>query len=434
MDAATFLYLSAAVFTLAAVFGYLNTRFLKLPMTIGLLIIAFAVSVSVMLIDQLTGTGAAQSARNWFSQINFHDSLMIGMLSFLLFAGAMHTNLETLLEKRWHVLLMATLGVIASTAVIGLLSYALLGALGFEIPLIWCFVFGSLISPTDPVAVLSILKTVNVPKSLQTKIAGESLFNDGVGVVVFLALLSIAAGGDGHGAGEGAEHGAQAVSAGSIAMLFIKEVLVGVVLGLAGGSIAFMAMRSIDEYVLEVIITLALVLSVYAIAVALHASGPLAVVIAGLMIGNTGTRYAMSQKTREHVVMFWELMDEILNAALFLLIGFEVLLIGFGADVILAAILAIPLALIGRVVAVVLPTTLIKLGGGQMTEGATPVLIWGGLRGGISVALALALPTGDERDLILAMTYAVVVFSIIVQGLTVQRVIKQFIRQDAPEA
>ncbi|MBX2855401.1 MAG: sodium:proton antiporter [Rhodobacteraceae bacterium] len=417
MTAATFLNLSAAVFGFAALFGYLNERYLRLPLTIGLMVIALATSVAILIAEALFNFGAAESARGWLRQIDFHASLMIGMLSFLLFAGALHTDLSALLRQRRAVLLMATMGVALSTVVVGLLTYGLSTALGLGISFEWCLVFGALISPTDPVAVLSILRRVAVPKPLQATIAGESLFNDGVGVVLFLALLEIAVGS--HGAGA---HGGEGATAASIGMLFVKEIGLGIALGLAGGGLAYTALRRLDQYVVEVIITLALVLGVYAIATTLHASGPLAVVIAGLIIGNQGAAHAMSEATRQHVTNFWELIDEILNAALFLLIGFEVLIIGFGLGTITAALAAIPIALIGRMVAVSGPATALRALGDRLQPGAAPILIWGGLRGGISVALALSLPEFEGRDTVLAMTYAVVVFSIVVQGLTMQRV------------
>ena len=421
MDAITLLNISAILLAFAALFGWLNTMYLKLPLTIGLMLIALLASLAVTGIDAAFDLGYAARARDALSRIDFHDSLMIGMLHLLLFAGALHTDLDSLLRYKWHILLMATVGVIVSTFFIGFVTYWLLGLLGFPVPLIWCLVFGSLISPTDPVAVLSIIRTLTVPKALQTKIAGESLFNDGIGVVVFLALLGIATSGTGH------------VEPAEIGKLLFEEVVIGVLIGLALGYVAFLAMRRIDDYVVEVIISLALVMGIYALCTWVHASGPLAVVIAGLFIGNHGSRLAMSQVTQEHLVKFWELIDEILNAVLFLLIGFELLVIPFSPDLVLLVLLIIPVVLLGRTLAVSLPTWLIRTRGGTVERGAIPVLIWGGLRGGISVALALSLPEFEGRQAVLAMTYGVVVFSILVQGLTVQSVIARSLAPD-PDA
>jgi len=420
MDATTLLNISAILLAFAAFFGWLNTMYLKLPMTIGLMLIALVASLCVAGIDAAFGLGYAEQASAALERIDFHDSLMIGMLHLLLFAGALHTDLESLLRHKWHILLMATLGVVLSTFFIGLAAWLLLGALGYAVPLIWCLVFGSLISPTDPVAVLSIIRTLTVPKTLQTKIAGESLFNDGIGVVVFLALLGIATSPTGH------------VSPSEIGVLLFEEVVIGVGIGLALGYVAFLAMRRIDDYVVEVIISLALVMGIYALCSWVHASGPLGVVIAGLLIGNQGSRLAMSDVTRKHLVMFWELIDEVLNAVLFLLIGFEILVISFTTNLFLLVLLVIPVVLLGRALAVTVPTRLIQAGGGTIEKGSIPVLIWGGLRGGISVALALSLPDFEGKEAVLAMTYGVVVFSIVVQGLTVQSVIARFVPADPP--
>ncbi len=415
MDATTLLNISAILLAFAALFGWLNTMYLRLPLTIGLMLIALMASMAVTGIDAAFDLGYGERARTALARIDFHDSLMIGMLHLLLFAGALHTDLDALLKHKWHILLMATLGVVISTFFIGFATYFLLAALGWPVSLIWCLVFGSLISPTDPVAVLSIIRTLTVPKTLQVKIAGESLFNDGIGVVVFLALLGIATSDTGH------------VDMQKIGVLLFEEVVIGVLIGLVLGYVAFVAMRRIDDYVVEVIISLALVMGIYALCSYVHASGPLGVVIAGLFIGNHGSRLAMSKVTQEHLVKFWELIDEVLNAVLFLLIGFEILVIPFSANLGMLIVLIIPVVLLGRTLAVSIPTWLIRRGGGVIEKGAIPVLIWGGLRGGISVALALSLPEFEGKPMVLAMTYGVVVFSIIVQGLTVQTVIARSI-------
>ncbi len=417
MDAATLLNISAILLGFAALFGWLNTMYLKLPLTIGLMMIALLASASVTGLDAAFDLGFGDRARTALERIDFHDSLMIGMLHLLLFAGALHTDLDALLRHKWHILLMATIGVVVSTFFIGFVTYYVVGLFGFSIPLIWCLVFGSLISPTDPVAVLSIIRTLTVPKALKTKIAGESLFNDGIGVVVFLALTGIATSEHGH------------VDPKEIGILLFEEVVIGVLIGLVLGYVAFLAMRKIDDYVVEVIISLALVMGIYALCAYLHASGPLGVVIAGLFIGNHGSRFAMSKVTQEHLEKFWELIDEVLNAVLFLLIGFELLVIPFSENLMMLVLLIIPIVLMGRTLAVVLPTMLLKSRGMIVEKGTIPVLIWGGLRGGISVALALSLPDFEGKGAILAMTYGVVVFSIIVQGLTVQRVIARSLAQ-----
>ena len=420
MEQLTGFNIVAIVFTLAAVFGYINHRWMRLPTTIGLVVIALVVSICVILLDILLNTlEYERSIRVVLERIDFDDTLMKGMLSFLLFAGALHVNLNDLLSRVWAITAMATVGVLISTFIVGYSTFLIAGALGIDIPLLWCLVFGALISPTDPVAVLGMLKTIHVPKALEAKIAGESLFNDGVGVVVFILMVAIASSAGG---------GGEPITALDVVKLFAMEALGGGVLGLVAGYIAYRAMKSIDEYNLEVIITLALVTLTYSICLAIHVSGPIAVVVAGLLIGNHGTRFAMSEKTREHIETFWSLTDEILNAALFLLIGFEVLVITLAVDLAWLTLAAIPIILFARFVAVATPLTLLGLRR-DFTKGAVPTLVWGGLRGGISVALALSLPNIPEKPTILAVTYGVVVFSIIVQGLTFKAVVQRFVRE-----
>ena len=411
--------IAAIVLTLAAVFGYINHRWLRLPLTIGLVVIALAASVSVILLDFFLDTlRFERPIQAVLQKIDFDDTLMKGMLSFLLFAGALHVDLDDLLSRKWAIGIMATVGVLLSTFIVGYAVFLMADQMGVAIPLTWCLVFGALISPTDPVAVMGILKTIEVPQSLKAKIAGESLFNDGVGVVVFTIMVAIATSGAG---------GAAPITALDVIELFLLEAVGGAVLGLVTGYIAYRAMKSIDEYNLEVIITLALVMLTYSIGFALHVSGPIAVVVAGLLIGNHGTRFAMSEKTREHIETFWNLLDEILNAALFLLIGFEVIVISFTGDIAWLMVAAIPVVLFARFVAVATPLTALRLRR-EFTKGAMPVLVWGGLRGGISVALALSLPDIPEKQTILAITYSVVIFSIVVQGLTFNKVVAHFVR------
>ena len=409
---------AAIIIGLAAVFGYLNYRFLRLPHTIGLVIIALLASLGVMAIDAIAPSlGIGDGVRGFITGIDFHDVLMEGMLSFLLFAGALHVNLDDLMARKWAIGSLATAGVLMSTFMVGAATWGITGALGLDLPFIWCLVFGALIAPTDPVAVLGILKTVHVPKTLEAKIAGESLFNDGVGVVVFLIMVAIAVGTGGHGA-----HGGE-IGALEIIRLFAQEALGGAALGFVAGWIAYRALHTVDEHNLEVLITLALVMGAYGIAIALHLSGPIAVVVAGLLIGNHGRRFAMGEATRDHVTKFWSLLDEIMNSALFLLIGFEILALTWSGSIVAFALIAIPVALAARFISVATPLTVLRLRQ-DFTKGAVPVLAWGGLRGGISVALALSLPDEPTKPVILAATYAVVIFSIVVQGLTVKQVVR----------
>jgi len=407
---------AAALLGLAALFGYLNHKYLRLPRTIGLVIIALAASLAVLGLDALApGLDIGVSVREVMLEIDFSETLMQGMLSFLLFAGALHVDLSELASRKWAIGSMATLGLLMSTAIVGLAMWGVFALVGLDLPLIYCLLFGALISPTDPVAVLGILKTTRVPPSLEAKIAGESLFNDGVGVVVFTVILGIASAGADVGAGE-------------VAWLFLQEAVGGALLGLATGMLVYYAMRRIDEYNLEVILTLALVTVTYQAAQALHLSGPIAVVVAGLLIGNHGTRFAMSDETREHLLNFWTLVDEILNALLFLLIGLEVLVIATGLPHLIAAAFAIPIVLGARFLSVGLPIMVLGTFR-EFTTGAIRMLTWGGLRGGISVALALSLPASEEKTIIVAVCYAVVVFSIVVQGLTVGPLARRIVVQ-----
>lgn len=410
----------AVLLGLAAVFGYLNHRFLKLPQTIGLVVIALLASLAALGLDALAPSlGIGQDLRAVVAGVDFSKTLMQGLLSFLLFAGALHVDLGDLRERVFAIATMATFGVLISTFLVGTGAWAIFQVLGLGIPYIYCLVFGALISPTDPVAVLGILKTVRVPRALEAKIAGESLFNDGVGIVIFIIVAALAVGGGEHGGGA-------ALGVAGVIELFLREAVGGAVLGLGAGLIAFFLMRSIDERNLEVIITLALVTVTYQIATALGLSGPIAVVVAGLLIGNHGVRLAMSETTRAHLTTFWELIDEILNAVLFLLIGLEVLLIPTDISLLWAALLTIPVVLASRFVSVSIPITILSTFR-EFTRGAIPVLTWGGIRGGISVALVLSLPESPERDLILAVTYGVVLFSIIGQGLTIGALVKRVV-------
>lgn len=399
---------------LSALFGYLNHQFLGLPHAIGVVIIALAASGAIVVADFLAPSyGIGALVIGTLRRIDFYETVMHGLLSLLLFAGAVHVDIGELAARKWAIALMATVGVALSTFSIGASVWLVAGAMDIALPFIWALVFGALISPTDPVAVLGILKTVKVPRLLEAKIAGESLFNDGVGVVVFTIMVAIAVGGP-----EGD------VDAWDVVELFVVEALGGAVLGLGAGYVTYRAMRRIDEHNLEVLITLALVLCTYAVANHTHLSGPIAVVIAGLFIGNHGARFAMSESTRRHVFQFWELVDELLNSILFLLIGLEVLMVGVSTELALFAVAAIPIVLASRWVGVGVPISLLSIKE-TYSRGAIAILTWGGLRGGISVALALSLPATAYTPYILAATYAVVVFSIIVQGLTMRAVVRR---------
>ena len=399
----------AVLITLSAGFSYINHRFIRLPTTIGLMAIALLVSLGLIALGPL-GFGLKEDARLLLNSIDFDETLLHGMLSFLLFAGALHVNLADLARQKYIIGTLATLGVIGSTFIVGFTSLWVLGWLGIELPFIYCLLFGALISPTDPIAVMGILKRAGVPESLETKITGESLFNDGVAVVVFLVILEIAT-------------GTQGITAASVAALFLKEVVGGLIFGLLIGAIAYWMLKSVENYQVEILITLALVTGGFALADVLHLSGPIAIVVAGLLIGNHGRMLAMSDEVRDHLDNFWELVDEILNAVLFVLIGLEVLILTFNRAYILAGIILIPLLLAVRFVCVGIPVVILKRFR-TFSPHVIKILTWGGLRGGISVALALSLPAGENREAILAVTYAIVVFSIIVQGLTIGRLVK----------
>jgi CPA1 family monovalent cation:H+ antiporter len=402
--------IAAILITASALFSFINHRYIQLPTTIGLMLIALLVSLLLLAAGKL-GLGQIQvHARAFLAGIDFNQALMEGMLSFLLFAGALHINLANLARQKWIITSLATVGILTSTFIVGGLSYYLLSWLGIELPFIYCLLFGALISPTDPIAVLGILKTAHAPKTLETKIAGESLFNDGMAVVVFIVLLGIAGGG---------EH----VSAGHIALLFLEEAVGGVVFGLLIGWLAYWMIKQVDNYQVEILLTLALVMGGYSLALAIHVSGPIAVVVAGLLMGNHGRMLAMSEHTREHLDTFWELLDEILNAVLFVLIGMEVLVLTFSSELLLASLALIPVVLGARLISVAIPIHLLSLRR-AFSPGVIKILTWGGLRGGVSVALALALPAGEPREIILAITYVVVVFSIVVQGLTIGRLVR----------
>ena len=400
---------SAILIVLAAVFSYLNYKLLKLPSAIGLMSLSLAGSL-LLVVMGVAFPALEGRAKDLVHRIDLNQAFLHGMLGFMLFAGALHIRIDELAARKWSVLLLSTLGVLISTVIVGLLAWGLLNAAGIPARLIYCFLFGALISPTDPIAVMAILRQAGVPKEMEIKIAGESLFNDGVVVVVFFGLLEIATGDIGFDPMR-------------LAGLFLREAVGGAALGFGLGWITYRMLRSVDNYQVEVLLSLALVAGGYALADHIHMSGPIAMVVAGILIGNLGRAYAMSPTTVENVDTFWELIDEILNAVLFVLIGLEVLALAFTGRLLLIGLAAIPIVLFARLVSVVGPVAL--MGRARFSPYTVHVLTWGGLRGGISVALALSLPHTvkgqpfHEREVILAMTYVVVVFAILVQGLTI---------------
>jgi len=404
------LTISSLLITVSALFAYVNYRTLKLPTTIGIMVISLLFSVVLVVLGKFGLNTGVDFARDIAGQIEFDEALLNGMLAFLLFAGAMHVKLEELLKSKWIIGLLASFGVVLSTFLVAGAAYLVFSLLNIDMPFLYCLLFGSLIAPTDPVAVLGVLKTAGASKSLETKIAGESLFNDGVAIVVFLTIFGIAI----NGAPLSAQH---------IGILFVQEAIGGALFGFAAGWIVLQMLKTVDNYQVEILLTLALVSGGATGAAALHLSAPIAVVVAGLMIGNHGKRGAMSDTTIQHLDTFWELVDEILNAVLFLLIGLEVVLITFNGPIWIAGLALTVCALAARMFAVSIPVTLLKLKR-DFHPHVIKILTWGGLRGGISVALALSIPPSEQRDVIVAITYVIVVISIVLQGLTIGRLIK----------
>lgn len=403
------------LFVLAAGFGALNHRTLKLPFSIAMIISGLLASVFVLGIDQIVPElGLGAGLRELVNEdIDFTEALLKGMLGFLLFAGALHTDLDKLRKWLLPISTLATVGVLLSTAIIGFGAYGVFNGLGIEVPLLWCLVFGSMVSPTDPVAVLGIMKAAGAPKSVEIKVVGESLFNDGIGVVLFTVLVAVASGSGDHGT---------AITPLGVAELIGVEVVGGLVLGGVAGYLTERLLRTLDEPNVEILVTVALVMAISAIAFRLHASAPLACVVAGLLIGNPGRDRAMSDETQVALDQVWSFIDEALNAVLFLLVGLEVVAFDYAGPVVFASVLLIGLALIGRFVSVWLPLTAFRRFF-DFAPGTLPILVWGGIKGGISVALALSLPEFPGRNYVLTATYAIVVFSVLVQGLTVGRVI-----------
>lgn len=402
---------AAILITLAAALSWINHKFLKLPSTVGLALMGAVASLLVLAIDLAApNLLLGSSIRTFLAGIDFEAALMQGMLSFLLFAGALHVDIGDLRRHWLQVGVLSTAGVLASTMLVGAGLYAVTRLAGVDVDLVWCLAFGALISPTDPVAVLGALKNSTTPRGLQATIAGESLFNDGVGVVVFSIILTAAMGG-----GD--------MSVGDAATKFLIEAVGGAMLGLAVGHSGYLAMKAIDDYPVELLITLAMVMGGYALAQNLHVSGPVAMAVAGLLIGNRGVAYAMSDTTRDHVIKFWGLVDEVLNAVLFLLIGLEgIVLLGTSKFLLIGAA-AIVLVLVARALSAGIP--LLAFWRKSLPfKSAMPVMVWGGLRGGISIAMALSLPAGETKGLLVTVTYIVVLFSVLVQGGTIGGVIR----------
>jgi len=404
--------LAAMLVVASALLGTINHHFIKLPHVIGLTVMGAVAAVGLLLANAfIPGITMDDTVARLLEEMNFTDTLLDGMLSFLLFAGALHVDLDKLRADWVPVLLLSTVGVIVSTLIVGGAMWGIGALLALPVSPIWYFVFGALIAPTDPVFVLGVLKEENVPMSLQATVAGESLFNDGVGIVIFVILLGAAVTGQDFSLAEGAR-------------LFVIEAGGGLLVGLVFGYVGFRAMRSMDEYALEVTITLAVVMGGYALCSLLHISGPLAMAVAGLLIGNHGVTYAMSDVTRDYVIRFWELVDELLNSVLFLLIGLEMIVLVAGWNQTWLALAAIPVTLGARAVAVTVSTRVVPTAKPKAV-GAWGVLWWGGLRGGISIALALSLPAGETRDLLVAATFAAVLFSVLLQRATLGRFIEK---------
>lgn len=399
---------------LAALFGYINYRFLKFPNTIGVMIIALIISL-IMIIAGVADPTLFAHTRELIRSVDFYTLVMKVMLSFLLFAGSIHIHIHDIRKERNAILAFSTFGVLLSTFIVGGLMYVVCGWMQLQIDFIHCLLFGALISPTDPIAVIGILKEANIPKSLETKISGESLFNDGVAVVIFISIFEII------------QAGTANLDASDIILLFLKEAAGGILLGVVLGYGTYLLLRSIDQYKVEVMLTLALVMGGTLLASMLHVSAPLAMVMAGLVVGNKGRETGMSQVTRDYIDKFWEMVDELLNAILFLLIGMEMLVMQFTISYLVLGCIAILIVLMARWISVS-GSVLMLRNKNVFERHAIPILTWGGLRGGISVALALSVPKGDYGDLILAITYIVVLFSIIVQGLTIGRFAKRLVR------
>jgi CPA1 family monovalent cation:H+ antiporter len=404
------LRLIAILISLSAVLAYLNIRFLKLPSTIGVMFLSLL--LSLVLLFGAAATPVDDYLKTLLIKIDFSGFLLDFMLGFLLFAGALHTDLNKLKKSRASILTFATLGTLLSTFIVAVALYFLVPLFYREISFIYCFLFGALISPTDPIAVLSILKKAGISESIETKITGESLFNDGIGVVLFLTILNIA------------REGIEEISTAEVALLLTQEIGGGILLGLVLGFIGFRMMKAIDHYQTEILISLAMVMAGSAIAPLFHFSGALAMVVAGLFIGNIGTAEAMSAQTKDYIEKFWEMVDETMNAILFVLIGLELLIIPFELSFIFIGLISIIILLMARWISLVVPSSVFTFRY-EFPKNTYLIMTWGGLRGGISIALALSVPEAMERNLFVSVTYIIVLFSIIVQGLSLEKLVNR---------
>jgi CPA1 family monovalent cation:H+ antiporter len=407
----TFYNTLSIVIVLAAAFGYINYRYLKLPNTIGIMLMSLAASL-ILIATSWIHPALFNKSIMLISSVNFYNLLMKVMLSFLLFGGSIHINAANLKKQAIPVLTFSTIGVILSTFIVGILFFLIAGLFKLQINFIECLLFGALISPTDPIAVLGILREANIPQSLEIKITGESLFNDGVAVVIFISIFDIM------------QAGTENISVTNALLLFLKEAIGGLLFGTVLGYAGFMVLKSIDNYKVESMITLAMVMGGYLLADKLHISGPLAMVVAGIITGNKSRRDGMSNTTRDYVDKLWEMIDETLNAILFLFIGLQMLVIPFNMLVFWLGIISIIIVLASRFISVAIPINFL-LFKTPFEKKSTTILTWGGLRGGISVALALSLPPGGYKEVIVSVTYIIVLFSITVQGLTIGKLVKK---------
>lgn len=427
MKSLTLMEVATLLVVLSALLSWLNLKVFKLPHAVGLLLMGLMASLTLIAADHyIPGIHFAGELHNAVVGIDFFDTVMNGMLASLLFAAALHVDIRALRSEKVPIIILASVGVVISTFVIGLSVWYVGGLLGIGLPLAWALVFGALISPTDPVAVLSVLKSVKVPRNLEAKIAGESLFNDGVGLIAFTVFLAIAMATSGFGVDEHGDFISKdgGMSALAVVKLFSLEVFGAIVVGTAAGLIFVQMIKGIDDAAVETLMSIALVLGTYMFCSSLHMSGPIAVVIAGLIVGNLGASIAMSERTKQHLFPFWGMTDEILNSILFLLIGLEVIVLRFDNGHAYAALIAIPIVLLGRFVSVFIPVQVMRSLGRTFSYGTVRIMTWGGVRGGISVALALSLPETEYKATLLTTTYIVVVFSIVVQGLSIAPMVR----------